>query len=167
MNPPVKHHISVPFTFETYPRRNHGRMLLDSRREDIRMNRRILTCTMIILLAVAAGCKKQTNDQDAIRAGIEKHLNGRADLNLSAMDREVKQISVNGDHATAQVEFRLKQGNGSMQVEYTLERQGGEWTVTNSQPGGGQSPPPGKMPPNPTSPDSGGNSMPQGHPPVN
>ena len=32
------------------------------------MNRRILSCTMIFLLAVAAGCKKQPNDQDAIRA---------------------------------------------------------------------------------------------------
>jgi len=128
------------------------------------MNRRTLICTTIILLAVAAGCKKQANDQDAIRASIDKHLNGRADLNLSAMDREVKQVSVNGDHATAQVEFRLKQGSGSMQVEYVLERKGGEWTITNSQPAGGQSPH-GSMPP--TTPDSGGNSMPQGHPPVN
>jgi hypothetical protein len=135
--------------------------------EAIRMNRRIWICTMIFLLAIAAGCKKQANDQDAIRASIEKHLSGRADLNLSAMDREVKQISVNGDHATAQVEFRLKQSNASMQVEYALERQGGVWAVTNSQPGGGQSPHPGMVPPTPTSPDLGGNSMPQGHPPVN
>jgi hypothetical protein len=131
------------------------------------MNRRISTCIMILLLAVAAGCKKQANEQDAIRASIEKHLSGRSDLNLSAMDREVKQISVNGDHATAQVEFRLKQGSGSMQVEYALERQAGEWTVTNSQPGGGQSPHSGMTPSTPTSPGSGGNSMPQGHPPVN
>ena len=128
------------------------------------MNRRFLTCTIIFLLATTAGCKKQVNDQDAIRASIDKRLNGRPDLNLSAMDRDVKQISVNGDHATAQVEFRLKQGNGSMQIEYALERQGGEWTITNSQPAGGQSPH-GSMPP--TTPDSGGNSMPQGHPPVN
>lgn len=130
------------------------------------MNRRILMCTIIFLLAVAAGCKKQANDQDAIRASIDKHLSARADLNLSAMDREVKQISVNGDHATAQVEFRLKQGNASMQVEYALERQGAEWTIMNSQPAGGQSPHSGGMPPPPNSPNSGGNSMPQGHPPV-
>ena len=130
------------------------------------MKLRILTCTMIVLFGFAAGCKKQASDQDAIRASIEKHLNGRADLNLSAMDREVKQISVNGDHATAQVEFRLNQGNASMQVEYALERQAGEWTVTSSQPGGGQSSHPG-MPPGAGSPSSGGGSMPQGHPPVN
>src|ERR1700719_2759271 len=111
-------------------------MLFDFQTRGRSMNRRILTWTMtgtlIFLLAVAAGCKKQANDQDAIRASIDKHLGARADLNLSAMDREVKQISVNGDHATAQVEFRLKQGNASMQVEYALERQGGEWTITNS-----------------------------------
>jgi hypothetical protein len=167
MNPAVKHHVTVPFTFETYRRRNHGRMLLDSRREGIRMNRRTLTYAIIFLLAAAVGCKKQANDQDAIRASIDKHLGTRADLNLSAMDREVKQISVNGDRATAQVEFRLKQGNASMQVEYALERQGGEWTITNSQPAGGQNPHSGGMPPAPSSPDSGGNSTPQGHPPVN
>ena len=122
---------------------------------------------MIFLITVAAGCKKQANDQDAIRASIDKHLNARADLNMSAMDRDVKQISVNGDHATAQVEFRLKQGNGSMQIEYVLQRQGGEWTITNSQPAGGQNPHPGGMPQAPDAPDSGANPMPQGHPPVN
>ena len=131
------------------------------------MNRRILISTIIFLLAVAAGCKKQANDQDAIRASIDKRLNARGDLNLSMMDRDVKQISVNGDHATAQVEFRLKQGNASMQVQYALERQGGEWTITNSQPAGGQNPHSGGMPSAPNSPDSGSNSMPQGHPPVN
>ncbi|MCU1343505.1 MAG: hypothetical protein JWN92_2928 [Candidatus Acidoferrum typicum] len=131
------------------------------------MNRRIVIGTMILLLAVAAGCKKQVNDQDAIRASIDKRLNARPDLNLSAMDRDVKQISVNGDHATAQVEFRLKQGNGSMQIEYALERQGGEWTITNSQPAGGQNPHSGSMLPAPAAPDSGGDSMPQGHPAVN
>jgi hypothetical protein len=130
------------------------------------MNRRVLTCTLILLLDFASGCKKQANDQDAIRASIEKHLNGRADLNLSAMDREVKQISVTGDHATAEVEFRLKQGDASMQVEYALERQGGEWTVTNSQPGG-QNSRPAMMPPHSTAPGSGASTMPPGHPPVN
>ncbi len=131
------------------------------------MNRRILISTIIFLFAVAAGCKKQANDQAAIRASIDKRLNARGDLNLSMMDRDVKDISVNGDHATARVEFRLKQGNGSMQVEYVLERQGGEWTITNSQPAGGQNPHSGGMPQTPTAPDSGGNAMPQGHPPVN
>jgi hypothetical protein len=132
--------------------------------EDIRMNRGIWTCILIFLFAFAVGCQKQVNDQDAIRASIDKRLSARPDLNLSAMDREVKQISVNGDHASAQVEFRVKQGGASMQVEYTLERQGGEWNIVGSQPSGGQNPHSGMgMPPAAT----GSNSPPQGHPPMN
>jgi hypothetical protein len=130
------------------------------------MNRRISTCTVIFLFAFAAGCKKQANDQDAIRAGIDKHLSGVAGLNMSIMDREVKQISINGDHATAQVEFRVKQGTGTMQVEYSLDRQGAEWNVVTSQPKMGQNPHSGMDMPPPGSPDNGSNATPQGHPRV-
>ena len=127
------------------------------------MHRRILTCAALVLCGCLAACNKQANDQDAIRTSIEKRLNGRSDLNMSAMDREVKQISVNGDHATAQVEFRLKGGDARMEIEYTLDRQGKDWAIVNSQPmgGGGSAPGDGQMPP--SAPDSGG-APPQGHP---
>jgi hypothetical protein len=131
------------------------------------MIRRLSICTVIFLFIFAAGCKKQATDQAAIRAGIDKHLNGVAGLNMSIMDREVKQISINGDHATAQVEFHVKQGTATMQVEYTLDRQGAEWNVVTSQPKLGQNPHPGTDKPPPGSPGAGSNSMPQGHPPVN
>jgi len=130
------------------------------------MIRRISTCTMIFLFAFAAGCKKQANDQDAIRAGIDKHLSGVAGLNMSIMDREVKQVSINGDHATAQVEFRVKQGTGTMQVEYSLDRQGAKWNVVSSQPKMGQNPHSGMDMPPPSSPDDGSNATPQSHPRV-
>jgi hypothetical protein len=130
------------------------------------MNRRILIRTVIFVFALAAGCKNQANDQDAIRASIDKHLSGVAGLNMSAMDREVKQISVNGDHASAQVEFRLKQGTGTMQVEYTLDRKNGEWAVVGTQPSAGQSPHSGMNMPPAGSPGGEGGSMPQGHPPL-
>ena len=131
------------------------------------MNRRIWTGTIILLFVFASGCKKQSTDQDAIRAGIDKHLSGVAGLNMSMMDREVKQVSINGDHATAQVEFRVKQGTATMQVEYALEKQGAEWNVVSSQPKIGQNQGPGMSIPPQGSPGAGGNSMPQGHPPVN
>jgi hypothetical protein len=121
---------------------------------------------LIVLLTLVAGCKKPVNDQDAIRAGIDKHLSESAGLNLSAMDRDVKQISVNGDHATAQVEFRLKGGNARMEIEYTIERQGGEWKVLGSQPKAGQDAHSGMQSPS-GAPDSGSKSLPQGHPPAN
>ena len=122
---------------------------------------------LAFLCALAAGCGKTVNDQDAIRESIEKHLNGRADLNLSAMDREVKQVSVNGDHASAQVEFRLKGGDARMEIEYTLQRQGKEWTVLSSQPMGMDNAHSGMEQPHAGAPNSGGGQLPQGHPPVN
>jgi hypothetical protein len=131
------------------------------------MNRWIWTCAFMFLGVPFTGCNKQANDQDAIRASIEKRLNGRTDLNMSAMDREVKQVSVNGDHATAQVEFRLKGGDARMEIEYTLERQGKDWAVLNSQPmGGGSSSSDGRQAPS-GAPDAGGGSLPQGRPPTN
>jgi hypothetical protein len=126
-----------------------------------------LISVLTVLCVLAPGCAKKVNDQDAIRASIEKHLNGRTDLNLSAMDREVKQVSVNGTHASAQVEFRLKGGDARMEIEYALERKGNEWTVLNSQPMGMGGPHSGSELPSAGGPDSGGGQLPPGHPPTN
>jgi len=124
-------------------------------------------CILILACLTAAGCRKESDDQDAIRASIDKRLNGRADLNMSAMDKEVKQISVNGDHATAQVEFHLKGSDATMEIQYTLERQGKDWAVLDGQPMGGGSSMPGSGQAPPGSSDTGGSSVPSGHPSVN
>jgi hypothetical protein len=103
------------------------------------MNRWIGMCIVVSLLAFAAGCKKKVSDQDAVRAAIENRLSERLHLNMSAMTHKVKSLSIRGDQAVAQVEFSLKNGGPSMQVEYGLERQNGKWTVVSSQPmGSGQ-----------------------------
>jgi hypothetical protein len=97
------------------------------------------------LLAVAAAmllfgpaCRKAASDEDAIRAAILRHLQKNSGLNLSAMDTQFQQITRDGDHAQAQVEFRTKQEGATMQMTYALERRGGEWTVLNGHPAGGQ-----------------------------
>src|ERR1700676_3491805 len=131
------------------------------------MVRRTLLTVLAVLCAFAAGCGKTVSDQDAIRASIEKHLNGRADLNLSAMDREVKTVTVNGDRASAQVEFRLKGGDARMEIEYALQRQGKDWTVLSSQPMGMGGTHSGMEHPPSGAPDSGNGQLPQGHPPTN
>jgi hypothetical protein len=130
------------------------------------MNRRSWTCVMIVLIALISGCKKPVNDQDAIRASIERHLSGVSGLNLSAMNRVVKQVSINGDNATAVVEFQLKDGSTGMQVGYTLERKGADWNVVQSKPLG-MPDMPGMGMPGAGAPNGGGNSMPPGHPAVN
>jgi hypothetical protein len=126
-----------------------------------------LISVLAVLCVLAASCSKKVSDQDAIRASIEQHLNGRADLNLSAMDREVKQVSVNGDRASAQVEFRLKGGDARMEIEYALERKGKDWTVLNSQPMGMGDAHSGTAQPPAGIPGSGGAQVPEGRPPTN
>jgi len=139
------------------------------------------------LLVLLAGCKKQESDADAIRSGINQHLASLKTLNLGAMDMNITNVSIQGNQAQAQVEFKSKSGSPQgvgMQVAYSLEKQNGLWVVQNTQPAGGsiQHPAPGENPNmNSTSPSSGSmpnfrdlvpqggspDALPPGHPPVN
>jgi len=100
---------------------------------------------LVLALGVAAlfglsACKKQANDNDAIRAGILEHLTSIGTLNMSAMDMDMRSVAVNGNQAHAEVEFRAKTNGppgGGMQVAYDLEKRGGAWVVLKSQPLGG------------------------------
>ncbi len=150
------------------------------------MKRFVLYSTLFAVLAFSAGCIKQANDTDGIRLGINQHLSALKSLNLSAMDMNIQNLSVQGNQAEAQVEFRPKTGapqGAGMQVSYKLEKQDGKWVVQNSQPAGGaiEHPKPGENPhQNPASSSPGtlpdfrnlvnpgsGSSLPPGHPPVN
>jgi hypothetical protein len=146
------------------------------------MKRTAYFLTVIGLLVFFGGCKKQESDADGIRSGINQHLASLQTLNLGAMDMNITNVSIQGNQANAQVEFRPKGGapdGAGMQVAYSLEKQNGLWVVQNSQPLGGsiQHPAPGENPPtNSTSPSSGsmpnfrelvpegGSSLPPGHP---
>jgi len=108
--------------------------------------------TILLLLVIAGGCKSQnktsTNDEAAVRAGIQRHLSGSG-VNVNAMNQETKKITVNGDQALADVDFRLKNGDQSvgMSVEYVLQRKNGQWDVVKSQPVGGHNPAAGQSSP--------------------
>jgi hypothetical protein len=107
----------------------------------------------IALLAVMAafvfGCKggsgatqSQTQPaEDSVRAAIQDHLAHQGNLNLQAFDTDVKKVTVQGDHAQAEVEFRLRNGPGAMQLNYSLEKHDGAWSVTNSDVGSNSSHP--------------------------
>lgn len=102
------------------------------------MKNSMRVAALFLGLSLAGGCAKAPSDNDAIRAAIEKHLTDRGGLNMAALDMNVKQVTVKGDEAQAQVEFRVKQGGGSMQVAYTLQRLNGAWVVGHGQPAGGE-----------------------------
>ena len=149
------------------------------------MKRAVLYSILFAMLVFFGGCKKQESDSDGIRAGIHQRLSSLNTLNLGAMDMNITSVSIQGNQAQAQVEFRPKTGapqGAGMQVAYSLEKQNGKWVVKNSAPAGGmiEHPAPGQNPHlNSTSPSSttlpsfkdlvnsgSGSPLPPGHPPV-
>jgi hypothetical protein len=114
---------------------------------------------LVFVASLLSGCKsdpraaqpKTQAPEDSIRTAIQAHLAHKGTLNLQAFDTDVKQVTIDGDHAQAQVEFRVKGGPGSMQLTYALEKHDGSWSVVESDPVGsnfshpaldqGQSPP--------------------------
>jgi hypothetical protein len=152
------------------------------------VNRVALALALLGTLLLGAGCKQQPADNEAIRAGILQHLSGVGTLNMSAMEMDIRSVSIDGNQAHAEVEFRLKTGappGAGMQVAYNLEKRDGAWVVQKTQPTGGMIQHPGtnKNPHlnqdvhsgslpnfsdvlNPTGAPAQG-TLPPGHPPVN
>ncbi len=124
------------------------------------------------LVALSTGCAKPPSDADAVRAGINQHLAGLKTINLSAMDMSILNVSIQGNQAQAQVEFRPKTGappGAGMQVSYSLAKQNGVWVVQTTQPMGGsiQHPGPGDNPhmtPGMTTPGTPASGTPSGMP---
>ena len=96
------------------------------------------TCSILFALLLAMpldGCKKSAaSTNDEIRVAIEAHLAHKGTLNLQAFDTVVKQVTIQGDRAQAQVEFHVKNGPGMMQLTYALQKNGGNWAVVESNP---------------------------------
>jgi hypothetical protein len=152
------------------------------------MKHAVLFAALITVLFSFSACKKQQNDNDAIRAAIILHLSGLKTLNLDAMEMDLRNVTINGDQADAEVEFRPKTGapaGAGMQVSYNLEKRDGAWLVLKSQAAGGmiQHPDPGQNPHTNPGVHPGGlpnfsdilnpggataqGSLPPGHPPIN
>ena len=145
------------------------------------MRRGLLATLLGAILLFAGACKSKNDDKEAIRAGVIKHLSSLNMLNLSNMDINVTQATVNGNQAQAQVEIRSKGGDPNappMQIGYSLERHGEEWVVLKStgmgggmqHPGPGEAPPgnmPGTMPPGHPNVTTGTGQKPSDHPDFN
>jgi hypothetical protein len=84
-----------------------------------------------------AASSANADPNDAIRAVIQARIAHNGNLNLQSFDTQVKQITIDGAHARAEVEFHAKNGPGAMQLTYALEKRDGAWFVVESNPGGG------------------------------
>lgn len=121
---------------------------------------------LMALVVWAGGCKKQIQSNEAVKAGIIKHLSQNAGLSLGAMDIEVSNITFREEEADVLVSFRPKGGDAAagMQMRYTLEQKGGAWVVKrkadSGNPHSGTSAGQEATPPAPSS------DLPPNHPPV-
>jgi hypothetical protein len=118
---------------------------------ELLMKRFAIALGLLAVFCMAGGCKKQQSDNDAVRAGIMQHLTAVGTLNISAMEMDIRSVSINGNQAHAEVEFRPKTGGvpgAGMQVAYNLEKRDGSWTVLKTQAAGGmiQHPDPSQNP---------------------
>ncbi|HET7107483.1 MAG TPA: hypothetical protein VFI38_11785 [Candidatus Acidoferrum sp.] len=130
------------------------------------MKRGFLAALLGTVVMFAVACKSKTDQKEAMRAGVIKHLAALNMLDMSKMDINVTQATVNGNQAQAQVEIRAKGGDAggnAMQIGYQLEKRGEEWVVLKStgMGGGMQHPGPGEAPPGTAT-----GAMPPGHPNV-
>lgn len=78
-----------------------------------------------------------SSDAAGIRVAIQNHLQSNQGIKMGAMEMSIDSITINGDHAQARTSFHIKNGNTGMIMNYSLQRQGDGWVVTNGQPADG------------------------------
>lgn len=113
------------------------------------MTMRSAAIALLVAVAPLWGCGQQGNSaasapfssanaspEDAIRGAIRARVAHNSNLNPNAFDIKVKDVTLDGDRAQAQVEFQVKNGSGVMQLTYVLAKQNGAWSVVDSTPVG-------------------------------
>ena len=92
------------------------------------------------LLLLAACARKNIENKDAIRQAVIEYLSSRqaqTGLDMSTMDVNVTAMAFERDTARATVEFRVKNSDAGMQLNYTLDRKGDKWVVQPKADNGG------------------------------
>jgi hypothetical protein len=129
-------------------------------------------------VVMLGGCKRNIQNNDAVKQGVMTYLAKRTDL--VSMDVKVTSVNYQKDQAIAVVHFQAKgdnAGGAGLSMQYLLERKGDQWVVKRKSieghgaeampregSGGSIGAMPQTMPPGHPTVDSGG--LPAGHPPV-
>ena|SRR5271166_72208 len=108
--------------------------------------RKALACAIVLAMATAASCGRGINSKEAVERAIEAHLERNSGLALNAFTTEISNVKFEGDNAAAVVKFESKQApHMTVQVRYTLRKEGDQWVVQSSS-GMGGNPHGGGMP---------------------
>ncbi len=120
----------------------------------------------MIGLALLCCCKKDIQNEGAVRQGILNYLSKRSDL--SAMDVSIARVAFRQNEADATVHFQAKGSNApgaGLDMNYVLERKGDNWVVKGRAQGMGQGGAMGGMQ-NPHAPANLPGNLPPGHPAI-
>jgi hypothetical protein len=105
------------------------------------MRRNLCVFALLAVSIATISCQQnQKPASDPIRDAIRQHLSALKTLNLSAMEINVTNVSMNGNTAQAQVEFVPKTGappGAAMRVSYSLEKRDDQWVVVKTNSLGG------------------------------
>ena len=99
--------------------------------------KRIALLAAVLLMAACA--RKNIENKDAVRQAVIEYLSARqaqTGLDMSTMDVNVTAMTFERDTARATVEFRVKNSDAGMQLNYTLDRKGDKWVVQARQDAG-------------------------------
>jgi len=107
--------------------------------------RKAIACSIGLAVAAIAACRG-IKSKSAVEKAIQAHLERSSNLALNAFTTEVSNVKFSGDDAEAVVRFKSKQApDMSVQVRYTLRKEGDHWVVQSSS-GMGGNPHGGGMP---------------------
>jgi hypothetical protein len=121
--------------------------------KSVRMLLPVLVCLAL------AGCRRDIQNEDAVKRGVMDHLATVPGLNAASMSVTVTSMVFRQNEVDATVNIAPK-GSGpaqAMSMPYTLEKKGDRWVVKPRADGGGN--PHGGMGANP---HGGGTGMPEG-----
>jgi hypothetical protein len=105
-----------------------------------------LPCAVVLAMTTAASCNRGINSRSAVERAIEAHLERNSSLALNAFTTKISDVKFEGDNAEAVVKFESKQApHMSVQLRYTLRKEGNHWVVQSSS-GMGGNPHGGGMP---------------------
>ena len=124
--------------------------------------------TAVLAIGAGSACKRNIDNQDAVRRAVIDYLGKRSNLNVSAMNVDVTSVTFRPNEADAVVAITARGAapGQPMSMRYTLERQGDHWTVKGKADAGGSPHGAGAANPHEGAEASATGELPPGHPAV-
>ena len=119
-------------------------------------------------MGASSACKRNIDNQEAVRQAVIDYLAKRSNLHVSAMNVDVVSVTFRSNEADAVVAITARGAapGQPMSMRYTLERQGDHWAVKGKTEAGGSPHGAGAANPHGGAESTAAGELPPGHPAV-